>query len=86
MEITDEHHTLVPLSPAIAPCTQYDLEQPGTTVYSENSIVILYYSAINFLKKWTLFTYFIFNFTTMHTTVRVTFEKNIQNNKKFLHF
>jgi len=38
MEIADEHHTVAPLSPASAPCTKYDWEQPGTTVYSENNI------------------------------------------------
>ena len=51
MEITDERHTLAPLSPARAPCTQYDWEQPGKTVYSENNTLCLNYSAINFLKN-----------------------------------
>jgi len=51
MEMTDDHHTLVPISPAKAPCTQYDWEHPGTTIYPENSLLCVNYSAINFLKK-----------------------------------
>jgi hypothetical protein len=41
MKISDEHHTLASLSQGKATGAKYNLEQPGTTVYSVNNILSL---------------------------------------------